>query len=166
MTQLSKDAIFPSSMWKLKQYYSLPMCMQAKQKKHLCQGMWKPKTLTIRKTYTRMCKLNTQLANYPNQTGLLPEEDELKAAFINIFAPNWQQDFLKTGINKYSLTWEQILSKTKALEQAEVALLSHSGTANNTIVLDSTQEEAQEKCERVSMVPLALILFPPSRLQV
>jgi hypothetical protein len=94
----------------------------AKQKKYLRQGIWKPRALTIRKAYTRLFELNTQLGSYPHQTGLLPE-DELKSAFITICAPEWQQEFLKTGINEYSSTWEQILTKAEALlEQAEGAL--------------------------------------------
>ena len=84
--------------------------------------MWKPKILTIRIVYTRICELNAQLvASYPNQTGLLPE-DEMKSAFINLCLPDWQQQFLKTGINEYSSTWPKILSKAEALEQAEVAI--------------------------------------------
>jgi hypothetical protein len=93
----------------------------AKQKKYLRQGMWKPKALTIRNTYTRICELNEQLTSYPNQTGLLPE-DEMKSAFINICMPDWQQEFLKTGINEYSSSWEEILSKAEALETAEIAI--------------------------------------------
>ena len=61
--------------------------------------MWKPKVLTIRNVYTRICELNSQLTSYPNQTGLLPE-DEMKSAFINLCLPDWQQEFLKTGINQ------------------------------------------------------------------
>ena len=49
-------------------------------------------------------------------------EDELKSAFINLCSPDWQQEFLKTGINKYSSTWVEILAKAEALEQAEVAI--------------------------------------------
>jgi hypothetical protein len=98
-----------------------PTNAYAKQKKYLRQGMWKPKILTIRNVYTRICELNSQLASYPNQTGLSPE-DEMKAAFINLCMPDWQQEFLKTGINKYSSTWPKILAKAEALEQAEVAM--------------------------------------------
>jgi hypothetical protein len=98
-----------------------PANAYAKQKKYIRQGMWKPRTLTIRKVYTRLCELNAQLLSYPNQTGVLPE-DEMKSAFINILAPDWQQEFLKTGINEYSSTWEQMLSKAEALEQAEGAI--------------------------------------------
>ena len=93
----------------------------AKQKKYLRQGMWKPKVLTIRNVYTRICELNQQLLSFPNQTGVLPE-DELKSAFINICLPDWQQEFLKTGINEYSSTWEEIISKAEALETAEQAI--------------------------------------------
>jgi hypothetical protein len=46
----------------------------------------------------------------------------MKSAFINLCAPEWQQELLKTGINKYSSTWVEILAKAKALEQAEVAI--------------------------------------------
>jgi hypothetical protein len=83
--------------------------------------MWKPKVLTIRNVYSRICELNAQLVSYLNQSGLLPQ-DEMKSAFINLCLPNWQQDFLKTGINKYSSTWPEMLSKAKALERAEVAM--------------------------------------------
>jgi hypothetical protein len=98
-----------------------PTNAYAKQKKYIRQGMWKPKALTIRSCYTRICELNAQLTSYPNQTGLLPE-DEMKSAFINICAPDWQQEFLKTGINEYSSSWDQILSKAEALETAEIAV--------------------------------------------
>jgi hypothetical protein len=37
-------------------------------------------------------------------------------------SPNWQQAFLKTGINKYLLVWPEIMAKAEALEQAEVAI--------------------------------------------
>jgi hypothetical protein len=46
----------------------------------------------------------------------------MKSAFISLCASNWQQEFLKTGINEYSSTWDQILSKAKALEMAEIAI--------------------------------------------
>ena len=98
-----------------------PTNAYAKQKKYIRQGMRKPKVLTIRNVYTRICELNSQLMSYPNQTGLLPE-DEMKSAFINLCSPDWQQEFLKTGINEYSSTWPEILSKAEALEQAEVAI--------------------------------------------
>ncbi len=49
-------------------------------------------------------------------------EDESKSAFINLCSPDWQQEFLKTGINEYSSTWVEILAKAEALEQAEVAI--------------------------------------------
>jgi hypothetical protein len=98
-----------------------PTNAYAKQKKYMRQGMWKPKALTIRNVYTRICELNDQLLSFPNQTGLMPE-DEMKSAFISLCAPEWQQDFLKTGINEYSSTWVEILAKAEALEQAEVAI--------------------------------------------
>jgi hypothetical protein len=99
-----------------------PTNAYAKQKKHILrQGMWKPKILMICNAYTRICELNAQLVSYPNQTGLLPE-DEIKLAFINLCSPGWQQDFLKTSINKYSLAWPEILAKAEALEQTEVAI--------------------------------------------
>ena len=72
--------------------------------------------------FTRICELNAQLASYLNQTGLLPE-DEMKSAFINLCLPDWHQEFLKTGLNKYSSSWPEILSKAEALEQVEVAML-------------------------------------------
>jgi hypothetical protein len=93
----------------------------AKQNKCIRQGMWKPKVLTIWNVYTRICELNQKLLSFLNQTGLMPE-DEMKAAFINLCLPDWQQDFLKTGINEYSSTWVEILAKAKALEQAKVAI--------------------------------------------
>ena len=86
--------------------------------------MWKPKALSIRNTYTRICELNQQLLSYPNQTGLLPE-DELKSAFINLCLPDWQQEFLKTDINEYSSAWPEILAKAEALEQAEAAIAEY-----------------------------------------
>jgi hypothetical protein len=46
----------------------------------------------------------------------------MKSAFINLCLPDWQQEFLKTGINEYSLAWPEILAKAEALEQAEVAI--------------------------------------------
>jgi hypothetical protein len=76
-----------------------PTNAYAKQKKDMRQGKWKPKALTIRNLYTRICELNYQLLSFPNQTGLMPE-DEMKSAFINLCAPDWQQEFLKTGVNK------------------------------------------------------------------
>ena len=92
----------------------------AKQKKHLRQRMWKPKALTICNTCTRICELNNQLLSHPNQTGVLPE-DELKSAFIDICMPDWQQEFVKTGIDERSSAWEEILTKAEAMESAEIA---------------------------------------------
>jgi hypothetical protein len=46
----------------------------------------------------------------------------MKAAFISLCAPKWQQEYLKTGTHKSSLTWSLILSKVEALEMAEIAL--------------------------------------------
>jgi hypothetical protein len=102
----------------------------AKQKKYLRQGMWKPKKLSIRNAYTRVCELNQQLLSFPNQAGLLPV-DELKSAFINLCSPDWQQEFLKTGINEYSSTWEEILTKAEALENAEVAAAENKATSSD-----------------------------------
>jgi hypothetical protein len=93
----------------------------AKQKKHIRQGLWKPKALTVRNIHTRISKLNAQLASFPFQTGLLPE-DEMKSAFINLCLPDWQQEFLKTGINECSSSWDEILSKAEAMEQAQNAI--------------------------------------------
>jgi hypothetical protein len=98
-----------------------PTNTYAKQKIYIRQGMWKPKVLTIWNVYTRICELNQQLLSFPNQTRLMPK-DEMKLAYINLCSPDWQQDFLKTGINKYSSTWVEILAKAEALEQAEVAI--------------------------------------------
>jgi hypothetical protein len=91
-----------------------PTNAYAKQKKYMRQGMWKPKALTICNVYTRICELNDQLLSFPNQTGLMPE-DERKSAFINLCAPDWQQEFLKTDINEYSSTWVEILAKAENL---------------------------------------------------
>jgi hypothetical protein len=101
-----------------------PTNAYAKQKKYLRQGMWKPRAISIRNTYTRICELNDQLSSYPNQTGLLPD-DELKSAFINLCSPDWQQEFLKTDINEYSSSWPDILAKAEALEQAEAAIAEY-----------------------------------------
>jgi hypothetical protein len=89
--------------------------------------MWKPKALNIRNTYTRVCELNAQLLNFPNQTGVLPV-NELKSAFINICTPERQQAFLKTGINECSSTWEETLTKAEALENAEVPIAESKAT--------------------------------------
>jgi hypothetical protein len=87
--------------------------------------------MTIRNTYTRVCQqLNAQLLSYPNQTGVLPE-DELKSAFINILTPDWQQEFLKNGINEYSTNWEDILSKAEALKNAEAAIAEQAPVRDN-----------------------------------
>jgi hypothetical protein len=86
--------------------------------------------MTIRNTYTRVCELNAQLLSYPNQTGVLPE-DELKSAFINILTTDWQQEFLKNGINEYSTNWEDILSKAEALETAEAAIAEQARVRDN-----------------------------------
>ena len=102
----------------------------AKEKKYLRQGMWKPKVLSIRNVYTRICELNQQLISYPHQSGLLPD-DEMKSAFINICLPDWQQEFLKTGINEYSSTWEDILTKAEALETAEAAVVEMTTTKDD-----------------------------------
>jgi hypothetical protein len=73
----------------------------AKQKKYQYQGVWKPRALTIRNVHIRLCELNNQLTSYPNQTGVLPE-NELKSTFINTCLPEWQQEFLKVDINKHA----------------------------------------------------------------
>jgi hypothetical protein len=93
----------------------------AKQKKHIRQGLWKPKALTVRKVCTRISKLNAQLTSFPFQTGLLPE-DEMKSAFIDLCLPDWQQEFLKTGTNECSSSWDETLSKAEAMEQAQNAI--------------------------------------------
>jgi hypothetical protein len=79
-----------------------PNNARAKQNKCMHQGLWKPKALTARNVCARLCKLNAQLAFFPNQTVLLPE-DEMKSAFINLCVPDWQQEFLKTGTNECSI---------------------------------------------------------------
>jgi hypothetical protein len=101
-----------------------PTNAYAKQKKYLRQGTWKPRVLSIRNTYTQICELNQQFASYPNQTGLLPD-NELKSAFINLCSPDWQQEFLLTDINEYSSSWPEILVKAEALEQAEAAIAEY-----------------------------------------
>jgi hypothetical protein len=78
-------------------------------------------------TSTRICELNAQLLNHPNQTGVLPE-DELKSAFINACLPEWQQEFLKTGVNECGSTWEEMLTKAEALETAGEAVAEPSVT--------------------------------------
>jgi hypothetical protein len=119
-----------------------PTNAYAKQKKYVRQGIWKPKALTIRNTYTRICKLNAQLDSYPNQSRLLPVE-ELKSAFISPCALKWQQQFLKTGINEYSSNWSTILSKAESPEMAEIAL----DNLQPTKELDSKHErEEGEVC--------------------
>jgi hypothetical protein len=112
----------------------------AKQKTHLRQGVWKPKALTIRNTHTRVCELNAQLFNFPNQTGVLPV-NQLKSAFINICAPEWQQEFLKTGINECSSTWEEILTKAEALENAEVTTAESKVTTNDKRSLEEVSKK-------------------------
>jgi hypothetical protein len=102
----------------------------AKQKKYIRQGLWKPKALTVRNIWARISELNAQLASFPFQTGLLPE-DEMKSAFINLCLPAWQQEFLKTGINEHSSTWDDVLSKAEAMEQAQNAIAEASGTSIN-----------------------------------
>jgi hypothetical protein len=109
------------------QVFSSDAC--AKQKKHLRQGMWKAKALIICVECTRICELNAQLLNFPNQTGVLPE-DELESAFINICAPDWQQEFLKTGRNECGSTWDEIITRVEALENAEDAVAELKATAN------------------------------------
>jgi hypothetical protein len=79
---------------------------------------------------TRISELNAQLASFPFQTGLLPE-DEMKSAFVNLCLPDWQQEFLKTGIKEHSSTWDDILSKAKAMEQAQNAITEAVGTSIN-----------------------------------
>jgi hypothetical protein len=109
---------------------TFPNNAHAKQKKHLRQGMWKPRALTIRNVCVRLCELNNQLTSYPNQTGVLPE-DELKSAFINMCLPKWQQEFLKVDINEHASTWEEIISKAEALETAELALAERAPAKRN-----------------------------------
>jgi hypothetical protein len=50
---------------------------------------------------------------------------------VNICAQEWQQEFLKTGINECSSTWEEILTKAEALENAEVAVAESKATTND-----------------------------------
>jgi hypothetical protein len=66
------------------------------------------------------------IASFPFQTGLLPE-DEMKSAFINLCLPDWQQEFLKTGINEHSSSWDEMLSKAEAMEQAQNAIAEATG---------------------------------------
>jgi hypothetical protein len=75
-------------------------------------------------------ELNAQLASFPFQTRLLPE-DEMKSAFVNLCLPDWQQEFLKTGLNECSSTWDDILSKAEAMEQAQNAIAETTGTSIN-----------------------------------
>jgi alpha-galactosidase/6-phospho-beta-glucosidase family protein len=55
----------------------------------------------------------------------------MKSAFVNLCLPDWQQEFLKTGINECSSTWDDILSKAEAMEQAQNATTEASGTSIN-----------------------------------
>jgi hypothetical protein len=55
----------------------------------------------------------------------------MKSAFINLCMSDWQQEFLKTGINEYSSTWEEILSKAEALETAEIAIAESAPTKDD-----------------------------------
>jgi hypothetical protein len=107
-----------------------PKDAHAKQKKYLRQGMWKPRALTIRNVCVRLCELNNQLTSYPNQTGVLPE-NELKSAFINMCLPEWQQEFSKVDINEHASTWEEKISKAEALETAELALAERAPAKRN-----------------------------------
>jgi hypothetical protein len=100
---------------------TFPNIAHTRQKKHLRQGVWKPRALTVQNVHVRLCELNNQLTSYPNQTGVLPE-DELKSAFINRCLPEWRQEFLKADVNEHASTWEEIISKAEALETAELAL--------------------------------------------
>ncbi len=90
-----------------------PNNAHAKQKKHLRQGMWKPRALTIRSACRRVCELNDQLSSYPNQAGALPV-DELKSAFIDLCLPEWQQELLKNDINEFGSAWDELLSQAEA----------------------------------------------------
>jgi predicted dithiol-disulfide oxidoreductase (DUF899 family) len=67
----------------------------------------------------------------------------LKSAFINLCLPDWQQEFLKTGINEYSSTWVEILAKAKALEQAEVAIAKMAPAPDKGQVTKHDQEEGE-----------------------
>ena len=125
-----------------------PANAYAKQKKYLRQGVWKPRAVTVRKVYTRLFELNNQLLSYPNQTGILPD-DELKSAFINLCMPEWQQEFLKTGINEYSSTWEELIAKAEALEQAEGAIAEQSTAKrerdDGEVVADGDKKPSAQK---------------------
>jgi hypothetical protein len=47
----------------------------------------------------------------------------MKSAFINICMPDWQQqEILRTGINEYFSSWEEVLSDAEAFETAEEAI--------------------------------------------
>jgi hypothetical protein len=118
-----------------------PANAYAKLKKHVRQGLWKPKALTERNIYTRISELNAQLASFPFQTGLLPE-DKMKSKFINLCLPDWQQEFLKTGINEHFSTWDDILSKAEAMEQAQNAIAEATGAS-----LDKENKREREEGE-------------------
>jgi hypothetical protein len=107
-----------------------PANAYAKQKKNVQQGLWKPKALMARNICARISELNAQLASFPFQTGLLPE-DEMESTFVNLCLWDWQQEFLKTGINGCSSTWDDILSKAEAMEQAQNAITEAVGTSIN-----------------------------------
>jgi hypothetical protein len=46
----------------------------------------------------------------------------MKSAFINLCLPDWQQEFLKTGINEHSSSWDETPFKAEAMEQAQNAI--------------------------------------------
>jgi hypothetical protein len=55
----------------------------------------------------------------------------MKSVFVNLCLPDWQPEFLKTGINECSSTWDDISSKAEAMEQAQNAIAEATGTSIN-----------------------------------
>jgi hypothetical protein len=51
----------------------------------------------------------------------------MKSAFINLCLPDWQQEFLKTGMNEYLSAWDEMPSKAEAMEQAQNAIAEAAG---------------------------------------
>jgi hypothetical protein len=127
-----------------------PTNAHAKQKKHIRQGLWKPKALTIRNICTRISELNAQLESFPFPTGLLREE-KMKSAFINLCLPDWQQEFLKTGINECSSSWDEMLSKAETMEQAQNAIVEV--TASNSKENKREREEGEVDTNPSSKAP-------------
>jgi hypothetical protein len=64
----------------------------------------------------------------------------MKPAFSNLCLPDWQQEFLKTGINEHSSSWDEMLSKAEAMEQAQTTFAE--ATSNSK---ENRRERKKEK---------------------